>query len=396
MPAPDPEKVLALLRDPGVESLEVATATGAPPEEVARATRMVRALAGASPQEAATLPGVLAAAVARAALLGSHAEVLAALAAHPDREVGKEARRGLHVLKSRGLAVPEPARPPPARRAEEPPAEPEPPCYASTIDGHGERAIWISRPVPGKGVEVAQAVISDVSGFLDLQVALLGRKEFRAFARDLREKGVAMGIAEIEREEALSLVASARALADSSGRPLPAGADVWLGRLGPTPPPPDLAGRFPPLPEEEEREALAASGGLHQLPMLQGWLADEDALRALAGRLDEIAVSPLYLDERQRAEQAAGAVAAAVEGWLDEPRRRRLASRLFAVAAHLGRAGDPLRGRWAAAAARALGAGTPAARIPFARLLVEKAFPPPAPVDAPAEERVGALIVPPR
>jgi hypothetical protein len=396
MPAPDPEKVLALLRDPGVDSLEVASATGAPREEVARAARMIAALAGVRPEEVATLPGVLAMAVARAATLGSHGEILAALAAHPDREVAKEARRGLHLLKSRGVAVPEPARPVPARRAEEPAPEPEPPCYASTVDGHGERALWISRTVPGKGVEVAQAVISDVSGLLELQVALLGRKESRGFARDLGEKGLAMGIAEMDREEALSLVASARALADSAGRRLPAGADLWLGKLGPTRPVPDLASRFPPLPEEEEREALAASGGLHELPMLRGWLADEEVLKGLAGRLDEIMVSPLYLDEQQRAERAAGTVAETVEGWLDESRRQRLASRLFAVAAQLGRAGDPDRARWAAAAARALAAGAPAARIPFARLLVEKAFPAAAAAAAPADKRDGALIVSPR
>jgi len=191
-------------------------------------------------------------------------------------------------------------------------------------------------------------------------------------------------------------VASARALADSSGRRLPAGTDVWLGRLGPAPPPPDLAARFPPLPEEEEREALAASGRLHELPMLRGWLADEEVLKALAGRLDEIAVSPLYIDERQRAEQAVGAVAETVERWLDEPRRSRLAARLFAVAAQLQRAGDADPARWAAAAARALAAGTPAARIPFARLLVEKAFPAPSPSAAPADEKGGALIVGPR
>ena len=396
MPAPDPEKVLALLRDPDVENQEVASATGVEREEVARAARMVVALAEARPEEAATLPGVLAAAVARAALQGSRGEILAALAAHPDREVGKEARRGLHVLKSRGVAVPEPARPPPTRRAEEPAPEPEPPCYASTVDGQGERAIWISRTVPGKGVEVAQAVISDVAGLLELQVALLGRKEFRGFARDLTEKGRAMGIAEIDRQEARSLVAWARALADSSGRRLPAGTDVWLGRLGPAPPPPDLAARFPPLPDEEEGEALAASARLHDLPMLRGWLADEEVLKALARRLDEIMVSPLYLDERQRAEQAARAVAETVEGWLDGPRRSRLASRLFAVAAQLERGGEADPARWAAAAARALAAGTPATRIPFARLLVEKALPAPSAAAAPTDETGGSLIVAPR
>jgi hypothetical protein len=262
------------------------------------------------------------------------------------------------------------------------------------VDGQGERAVWIARAVPGRGIEVGQAVISDVLGLLDLQVRLLGRKEFRAFARDVAEKGRAMAVAEVEPGRARALVAQARALNESSGRPLPEGADAWLAGLGTPAPAEDLPDRFPALPEEEERAAVEGSAALHQLPVLRGWLADEDLLRDLARRLDEIAVSPLYLDERQRAEQAARAVAESAERWLDEPRRRRLSSRLLAAAEHLEVLGDAGSARAAAAVARAVAAGAPASRIPFARLMVEKAFParPPPPAPRPSEP----LIVAPR
>jgi hypothetical protein len=155
------------------------------------------------------------------------------------------------------------------------------PSYASTVDGQGERAIWIARNVPGRGVEVGQAVISDVLGLLELQVGVLGRKEYRTFGKEIGERGQAMGVAELDPGHARAIVTEARRRNDGSGRAAPEGADAWLSRIGPGTPAPDPAESLPPLPDEEERRALAASGGLHALPMLRGWLADEGALRAL-------------------------------------------------------------------------------------------------------------------
>lgn len=394
----DPDRLLALLRDPNVESREIAAEAGVPREEAGRASRLVAGMARAKPEEVATLPGVLAVAAARAALAASRADVLAALAGHAEKEVAKEAKRGLHLLKTRGVAVPESPRaalPAPAL-----PPDPPLPAYASAIDGQGERAVWLPRAVPGKGIEIGQAVISDTQGLLELQVGVIGRKEWRGLARGLLSHGAAMGVGEIDRERARSLVLAARALNDRSGQRVPEGADLWVAQLGPAPaPPPDPAQAFAPLPEEEEREALAASAKLHDLPLMKGWLAEEPFLRGLAARLDEVAVSPLYVDERQRAEQMARVLAEAVDGYFDGERRRLLAARLFAVAEHLSERGDPAHTHVAAATARALAAGTPAAAIPFARLLVEKAFPPAGPsgpAPAPQAEPASPLIVAPR
>jgi hypothetical protein len=377
MPTPDADRLLAMLRDPNVESREIAEAAGVPREEAGRASRLVSGIAKAKPEDVVTLPAPLAAAVARTAFAASRADVLAALAGHAGKEVAKEAKRGLHLLRSRGVAVPEPPRP----AAPAPVAAPEPPltAYASAIDGHGERAVWLPRALPGKGIEIAQAVISDTLGLVELQVGHLGRKEWRGVAKGLVSQGAAMGVGELDRERAKGLVSAARARNDASGQRVPEGADLWLAQLGPAAPPPDPAAGFPPLPPDEEREALAASAALHALPLLKGWLADEDFLRGVAAKLDEAAVSPLYVDERQRAERMAGIVTEAVDGWLDAERRRLLASRLFAVAEHLRERGDAGHANAAAAAARALAAGAPASTVPFARLLVEKAFPPPPP-----------------
>ena len=401
MPTLEPDALLAMLRDPNRETQEIAAAAGVAREDAARAARLALGLGKAKPEELLTLPPALALALLRAATTAARADVLTATVAHPNKDVAKEAKRALYALKMRGVAVPEHPRAPtpPPMTAPEPPV----PCFASTVDGHGERAVWIGRSVPGKGIEVGQAVISDEKGLIELHVALLGRKEYRQFAKDIVERGRSMGVSEIGREQAKGLVAVARRLNDLATRPPPAGADAWLGRLGPAQPPQDPAGRFPPLPDEEERAAVDASGRLHELPLVRGWLADEDALRSLAGKLDEIAVSSLYLDERQRANAASSAIAEAIAALFDPPRRARWSSRLFAVADHLERAGDAVHARLAAAAARALRADVPPDRIPFARLLVEKAFPAgragpvaaQAIASAPGGSNPGPLIVPP-
>ncbi|WP_242393722.1 hypothetical protein [Anaeromyxobacter oryzisoli] len=396
MPNVDPDRLLELLRDPNVESQEIAAATGAPREEVGRAARLLLTLSRAKPEEIATLPAPLAGAFAHAALGAGRADVLAALAGHSAKEVAKEAKRGLHVLKTRGVAVPEPPRP----AAPAPAAAPETPlpAYASAIDGNGERAVWLSRALPGKGVEIAQAVVSDERGLIELQVGVLGRKDWRAFAKDVLGRGASMGVGEIDRGRAHALVAAARARNETTGQRVPDGADLWLAQLGPAAPLPDPASGFAPLPADEEREALAAGAKLHDLPLLRGWLADEAYLRGVAAKLDEVAVSPIYVDEQQRAEQEARVLSNAVSAYLDAPRRALLSTRLYAVAEHLRERGDEAHARIAAATARALVAGVAADAIPFARPLVEKAFPvaprPPAPsAPAPASE---PLIIPPR
>src|SRR5512143_477903 len=299
----DTDRLLAMLRDPNVESRDIASAAGVAREEAGRASRLLLGIAKAKPEEVSTLPAPLAAAIARAAIAASRADLLAALAAHPEKDVAKEAKRGLHVLRTRGIAVPEPPRP--AASAPAPAPEPALAAYASAVDGSGERAVWIPRNVPGKGIEIAQAVVSDTQGLLELQIGLVGRKEWRGLVKGLLSAGAAMAVGELDPGRARAIALAARALNDRSGKRVPDGADLWLGQLGPAAPLPDPAEGFPPLPPDEEREALAASARLHDLPLLKGWLADEEYLRGVAAKLDEIAVSPLYIDERQRAEQAA-------------------------------------------------------------------------------------------
>jgi hypothetical protein len=396
MTSPEVDQLLSMLRDPNRETHEIAAAAGVPREEAGRACRIVMGIGRAKPDDVATLPPPLALAVLRAAVAAGRADMVAAAANHPAKQVSKEGKRELYLLRTRGVAVPEGPRP--SVTAPAPTPEPPVPCYASALDGRGERALWLGRSVPGKGIEVAQVVISDQKGITELHIGMMGRKEYRAFGRDVLARGGGMGVTELDRETAKSIVAAARALNDADRGPPPSGTDAWLSRLGPAAPLPDLGARFPPLPEADERAAVDAGGKLHELPLVRGWLADEEALRALAHRLDEISVSSLYVDERQRAEAVGHAIHDAATSHFDDARRALWASRLLTLADHLERGGDAGSAGLAAASARALRSGVPVAQIPFARLLVEKAFPPPAPPGHPEPPAAdpGSLLVTPR
>jgi hypothetical protein len=367
----EPAKLLAMLRDPNVESAQIAEVAGVPREEAGRAARLLMTLARTRAEEVATLPGPLAAAVLHAAAQAGRVDLVAALAAAGEKEVAKEAKRQLHRLKLRGVAIPE--TPPPAP-ALTPPPEPPPAAYGSTFDGRGERAVWLPRNVPGRGLEVAQAVCSDQRGLVELHLGLVGRKEWRAFVKGLLERGAAMGVAELEWGEAHARIAAARALNERSGQRVPDGADQWLGQLGAPPAPADPAAALPALDGTAEAAALAASAALHELPLLRGWLGDEPFLREVAAALDEVEQSPLALEPAQKAERLRRVVEEAVVRYCTAERRTRLAARLMEVAAWLARGGDTDHAAQAAAAARALQAGVPPAQIPFATRLIEKAF----------------------
>jgi hypothetical protein len=379
----DPDRLLALLRDPNVESAEVAAVAGVPREAAGRAARLVTTIARAHPDEVTSLPAPLAGAVLRAAAGASRLDLVAALAGCPQKEVAKEAKRQLHLLRVRGVAVPEAPRPQPQAPAPAP-AEPPPAAYASTLDGLGERAVWLPRNLPGRGLEVAQAVISDERGLLELQVGALGRKEWRAFVKGLVARGAAMGVAEVAPQRAHALIAAARAQNGAAGTRIPDGADHWLAQLGPVPSVPPPGAEVPSPGEAEEAAALARSAALHDLPLFKGWMAEEPWLREVARSLDEAEGAAQALDAAGQRDALAAIVRAALDGYFTPARRQRLASRLLDVADHLWRGGAAEAAQAAAAAARALTAGAPAAAIPFAARLVEKAFP----LDAPRPPRV--------
>ena len=303
-------------------------------ERTAQSAGLAAEGAAAEPEVArriSSLPEPLALALVRAAGDAQRQDALVELAAAPQKALAKEAKRELQRLKQRGIQVQEikprgdsVLRPAPEAEA--------PPCYASSIDAYGERAVWWSRATRG-GVEVVQAVISDVKGILAIDALALSRRNFRDFAKRLPRQGGVVTSVEVPKDHARWLIAQAAEEGSRNGfAPPPAYADA-LRILGPAPqdppPPPAASIEFGPDGELPHRLAGAA---LFADPLLRTWIPEEEALRSFALKVDEIAVSRLFIDDDQRRAAFDRAADEAAEAYFTPQRRVRYARRLLETA----------------------------------------------------------------
>jgi hypothetical protein len=348
----------------------------------------------ADPGSAAKASPEVATAAVEAAQARVKPDVLWALANHPVRAVGKSARRALHLLRSRGVEVGERPLPHPVKVGT-PEHEPELElCRASAIDGFGDRALWVPLRLP-HGIELWQAIISDEAGIREVQRVELSRRQLRQHFDAVSREDVAIG--DVSRARASALLAESIALGADAR--VAAEARDLLGRLGPADPAlaKPVSMGAPPLPAVEESARLAESAALFGERALQSFVPAEASLRELAAKLDEVDVSPLALDARQKAERRRRTVDDAIEAYFTPARRARLARRLFELVDLWTNERRALPAAQAAAAARHLAGGSPALGNPFARAMFERVFAREASPPVPREEppAPGGLILPP-
>jgi hypothetical protein len=317
------------------------------------------------------LPEPLALAVVRAAGDAQRQEVLVELTSAAQKSVAKEAKRELQRLKQRGVQVQELK--PRGEPVFKPPPEAEAPaCYASSIDAYGERAVWWSRATRG-GIEVVQAVISDVKGILAIDALAMSRRNFRDFAKRLPRRGDIVTSVEVPKDHARWLIARAAEEGARNGfSPPPAYADA-LSILGPAPQEPPLPAASIELPAEEEASLRHAGATLFADPLFSTWIPEEDALRSFALKVDEIAVSRLYLDDAQRKSAFDRAAEDAAQAYFTPQRRSRYARRLLEMAHVLASEGRQDVAKVAIAVAHDLERENAAAN-PFCRALFTHAL----------------------
>ena len=319
----------------------------------------------------ARLPEPLALALVRAAGDALRQDVLVELAGAPERTLAKESKRELQRLKQRGVQVQE-LKPRGDSVLKPPPEAEAPPCYASSIDAYGERAVWWSRATRG-GVEVVQAVISDLKGILAIDALALSRKSFREFAKRLPRQGGMVTSVEVPKDHARWLIAQAAEEGARNGfAPPPAYADA-LRILGPAPQePPSPAASIEFGPDGELPHRLAGAA-LFADPLLRNWIPEEEALRAFALKVDEIAVSRLFIDDGQRRAAFERSADEAAEAYFTPPRRARYARRLLETAHVLAAENRLDAARTAVAVSRDL-AGEQGAKNPFCKALFTHAL----------------------
>lgn len=374
----DARKALEILHDASLDLRAVAERLGVSAAAADEARCLADEMLTAEIDAILAMPPVLGRALLWSAAAAGRQDVLAEAAALGEKEVQREAKRVAHNLKLKGVAVAlpqkpaEPPRPAPAADAA------EPPVFLTSLDASGERAVFWTRSLPGRGIELAQVVVSDERGIVDLVIAELSRKRFRELAEELPRKG-GVTIREVRREDARVVLDRARCAAREIGQ-VPANFPAWAAQvLGPAPAqaPSPLAPRGDGQPLGDPAvlgELVAESAELYAEPELARWAPPEDALRACALQIETAATSSLYVDDAQRAEGVRVALERCADAFFDERRRASWAARLLDTGRLFEETGRAHAAKIAAATARMLAAGAPAASIPFAGELFGRLF----------------------
>ncbi len=320
---------------------------------------------------------------------------LTTLAGSPDKDVAKAARRGLHVLRTRGVSAPEVKKVATTPRPIVDTAE----AWTCVPDANGERLVVAIVPAPGGDFFAITAHVSDERGILQIAFGKGPRKHAREVRHSFEQSGGFAADVGIERAAELIDLAYQTTLARGASPPAEfAAAHRVLPRVHVTPGAPHPALAELPAPAVFNREQAEL---LHKLPTIARWVPSAPELRALEQRLEEVATSRLLIDGPQR--QAAWqdvidkAIVTAFDGagrvrW----RRRALDAALVFAAAGLRDDAANLR----AQADLLVADGFDPLTDPFARALVEKItrglrIPPPPAAEPEAAPASGSLIIPP-
>jgi hypothetical protein len=284
-----------------------------------------------------------------------------------DKALAKLARKALHQLKTRGVKAPAPARR--EYRVVGPHAAEEP-SLASSIDGRGERVVWLVRG-GDEGFDVYEAQLSDSRGLIGFEAAHAPRKEWRQHAANLF-KNARLGVGKVSERHARGLIEQGYQRALAAGRTAPekfAQARLGLGHYEPEESHPALA-LAPPLPVEEARGRLAE---LHVLPELAMWIPPLELLPELDLAVGNIVTSKLVVEPAQRRAQLAEAVRRLADGALTAEYRALLGERLRETALLLAGRGLGEAARLATtAAALTEDAAVSAGDNPFVMAMFEK------------------------
>jgi hypothetical protein len=269
--------------------------------------------------------------------------------------VKKASKRALHRMRSRGLDVSvheETGSSVLERRVL--PEDPDLPCYLSPISGNGSRIIWLARYVRG-GVGVFQVELNDDEGLVSFSGGTIGRSRYRDLSRDMLDDPEQV-LLEITYAEAWRRIAQAVSRSRETSRPLP---DDYLDAKNTlpepkkdVPTPPEPRSLFDPDKIGQNQDLLREAAELHDLEEFSDWMPDEDTLKIVHSKIEEVESSQVAINDRQKMEQVQKILDQAVESLLEgQERRERYQNRLLEMAEYLHRTDRPKPAQKAAAAA---------------------------------------------
>ena len=317
--------------------------------------------------------------VALAALLGDYptqeaAQVLIAWEPKTNaKSLRREIHRSLYKLSQKGVRTERPAQE--QTRPVLTPIEPE--GYLSSMDGHGDRLVWLIKPKVGGGLHYLSALVNEPEGTRYVEGAEVTRKGFRLMRQDLSDRHqITMLEAPWRYCDALMYEGYERATA-RDGKEV----ESYLAlrsHLIATPAQPVAV----PLPANLDLEAIAAdesllatSVQLFEEPQMQRWLLDHDQAHVYIDQITQAQESPLVLNRYQQQDRIQTIIEKAISEVFSAENSLSYARRLEEAALHLAASGRLEAAKRAVAVALALKRSERGGKgIPFCEELVRQSI----------------------
>jgi hypothetical protein len=287
----------------------------------------------------------------------------------------KAARRGLQVLKARGIRVPE--RTHVARIAGDAIEGHE--AWFVAPDGGGTSVIIVAARFGSGKHRIIQAIVREGVGLLELRPAEMTRSQLKSSFED-SVKRMGYGPVSVPLDWARARLVLAKLDNAKSGAVLPLGLDSHADLLGPAPdktPPHPVDAASLTLPSAEA--ATLASATLHGEPEFAAWLPHGQALQQLLVDIGQkIAAAGPEPDQAKVDGIIAAAIDAATDRFFAPELREVVAARMKdAAISIMARAGNERAAETLAVAQAIVAAGlvtTPPHDVPFLRGFFQKAL----------------------
>jgi hypothetical protein len=237
-----------------------------------------------------------------------------AVGEHAHKNARKAAKKGVHVLRARGVAVEAPARATPVALLAASLAPTQSRGYMTKVDPTGVQILLHVHAVRGGGMQGAQAVVQRGTGLVDGGAVHLSRKELRQHLERLVDDGVRFY--DVPAEHARARIAAIVERAREACRPLPESLLAVEIHLPPPAPPSchPLDDRLPRAEREAGRVTEAELAVFEHEPLLASWGPEEDAVHLLFERMSAAGGGGvLVLTEAQRSEAAEEVFAKALD-----------------------------------------------------------------------------------
>ena len=293
--------------------------------------------------------------------------------------------RSLYKLSQKGVPVERPDQAP--GKSILTPIEPE--GYLSSIDGHGDRLVWLVKPRIGGGLHYLSALINEPDGMRRIEATEVNRKGIKLARQDLAQR-YQIALVEApwrycdfvmsegyERAQAKMESSGQTEQAGPSGQSLdayPALRSHLLSRpaeASPVPPPDNID----PAAIAAQENWISTSSQLFEEPDLQRWLLDQDQAKPYVEQLTQAQDSPLVLNKYQQQDRAQSIIDTVLAELFSGDKARTYVRRLEETAFHLAARSRLDSAKRALAVSLALKKDNPSGKgIPFCEELVRQSI----------------------